>query len=486
MQYKYIVAVIAVFGLFMELLDSTIVNVAIPTLAKDFDATPTTIEWVVTGYLLSLAVFIPVSGWAGDRFGTKRMFIIATTVFTSASALCAAAWSIETLILFRVFQGMGAGMLTPLGMAMLFRAFPPEERSKASGFTVVPTTVAPASGPVLGGLLIEYLSWEWIFLVNVPIGIAAIVVSSKYLKEHREPRPGRFDPYGFLLAGAGLGALLYGLAEAGFNGFGDTRVILFLIAGVALLAAFVVVELRVPEPMIDVRLFGDRLFRACNIAQFIAFLGFAGALYLLPIMLQAERGLSPLQSGLTTFPQALGVMALAQPASRIYHRFGPRRLIALGLLISTITTTGLALTDLETDQWVIRGIMFVRGTGFGLMLVPMQAATFATIASKDTGRASSLFSSSRMVAQSVGVAILATVFANRLTHYGAHLGVGAPAPIRDGAVSAFQEGFMAAAALTVIGMVAALVLIRDSDAAPSMRPRRAVAHDEEPAAATAH
>ena len=279
-----------------------------------------------------------VSGWAGDRFGTKRTFMFATGLFTVASLLCAAAWSIESLIVFRAMQGIGGGMLTPVGTAMVFRAFPPEERSKASGLMVIPTTVAPASGPVLGGFLIDYISWEWIFLVNVPIGVAGFVVAWRFLREHREPNPGRFDIPGFVLAATGMGTLLYALAEAGTKGWTSTEVVGFGTAGVVLLAGFVAAELRAPQPMIDVRLLKDSLFRACNAAQFVGMTGFSASLFLLPIMLQAQRGLSAFESGLTSFPMALGVMTAAQPVSRAYTRLGPRRLIAAGLVVASLTS----------------------------------------------------------------------------------------------------------------------------------------------------
>ncbi len=466
-EYKYIVAIVAVFGLFMELLDATIVNVAIPTLSKEFSATTTSIEWVVTGYLLSLAVFIPVSGWAGDRFGTKRTFMFATAVFTVASLLCTLAWNIESLILFRALQGVGGGMLTPVGTAMVFRAFPAEERSKASGLMVIPTTVAPASGPVLGGFLIDYISWEWIFLVNVPIGVLGFVVAARWLKEHREPNPGSLDVPGFVLAASGMGSLLYALAEAGSKGWTSAPVIGFGTAGLALLVAFVFAELRAPQPMIDVRLLKDRLFRACNAAQFIGMTGFSASLFLLPIMLQAERGLSAFESGLTSFPMALGVMTAAQPVSRLYMKVGPRRLIAAGLLVASLTSFAFYEVDGVTSLWLIRLLMYVRGMGFGLMLVPLQAATFSTISPAMTGRASSIFSSGRMVAQSLGVAIIATVLTSRLTHYGAMLGNPATRP---GAFEAFQDGFVVAGIMTLLGVAAALV-IRDRDAAASMAPR---------------
>ena len=204
-EYKYIVALVAVFSIFMELLDTTIVNVAIPTLQSDFGVDkPSTIQWVITGYLISLAVFIPVSGWAGDRFGTKYVFMFALMAFTVASMLCAFAWNIESLIGFRVLQGVGGGMLSPVAFTMVWREFPPEERSKAAGIMVIPAAVAPASGPVVGGFLVDYVSWHWIFLINVPIGAAALLITLLYVREHREAAPGRFDPAGFVLSAAGL------------------------------------------------------------------------------------------------------------------------------------------------------------------------------------------------------------------------------------------------------------------------------------------
>lgn len=467
LEYKWIVALVAVFGLFMELLDATIVNVAIPTLQRDFNASTTSIEWIITGYLLSLAVFIPVSGWAGDRFGTKRTFVFALTVFTTSSMLCAFAWNIESLIAFRFLQGVGGGMLTPVGTAMVFRAFPPNERSKASGVMVVPTTVAPASGPVLGGFLIDYISWEWIFLVNVPVGILGIFVASRYLKEHKEEEPGSFDVPGFLLAATGLGSILYALAEAGPHGFSDPRVIAFGLLGIALVATFVVVELRTREPMIDIHLFADRLFRWNNSVQFVAMTGFAASLFLLPIFLQAEKGLDAFESGLTTFPMAIGVMVAAQPTSRVYRHIGPRRLMIAGLLISSLVSIAFEWVDLGTDLWIIRGLMFVRGLGFGMLLIPLQAATFGTIPSESTGRASAIFSSGRMVAQSLGVAIIATALTTLLSHHDAQLGNPATA---SGAVLAFQDAFVIAGIMTLLAIPVAF-LVRDSDAAPTMQPR---------------
>jgi EmrB/QacA subfamily drug resistance transporter len=459
--------VVGVFSNFMELLDTTIVNVAIPTLASEFDVeSASVIQWVITGYLLSLAVFIPVSGWAGDRFGTKRVFMFAVATFTLASLLCAVAWNVESIIVFRVLQGVGGGMLSPVAFAMVWRAFPPEERSKAAGIMVVPAAAAPASGPVVGGLLIDYVSWHWIFLVNVPIGIVALAITALYVREHREANPGRFDPFGFALSASGLALVVFALAEAGDRGFDDQRVLVSGIAGLALLAAFAVVEFRVREPMLDLRIYRDPLFRACNLAWLVTMFGGASMIFLVTLELQAVRGLSALESGLTTFPMAIGVMLIAQPASRIYRLVGPRRMIGLGIVSMGLTTLGLMYVELDTNLWAIRALMIARGLGFGFVLVPLQAATYATVSPSDTGRATALYNAASQVASSFGVAIAATALTSRLSDRGATLGPFTPAP----AINAFQDVFLLIGLLTLAGAAVAL-LISDRAAAATMAPK---------------
>jgi EmrB/QacA subfamily drug resistance transporter len=466
-EYKYIVAMLAVFAIFMELLDSTVVNVAVPTLGRDFGVSKaSTIQWVITGYLLSLAVFIPISGWAGDRFGTKKVFMFALSVFSGASMLCALSWNIESLIGFRVLQGVGGGMLSPVAFSTLWRAFPPEERSKAAGIMVVPAAVAPASGPVIGGLLLKYASWEWIFLVNIPIGITALIISFVYLKEHTEPNPGRFDPFGFALSASGFASLLYALSQAGDKGFTNSGVLGFGVAGLALIAAFVFVELRTAQPMLDVRIFTNRLFRACNLAWLVTMFAFGSMIFLLTLELQAERGLSALESGLVTFTMALGVMFIAQPASRIYRVIGPRRMIAVGLAVSGATYLALAYVDLGTSTWTLRALMLVRGLGFGVVLVPLQAATYATVSPAQTGRATAVYNAASQFASSLGVAVAASILTSRLAHHGAQLGNPAT---RTSALGAFQDSFLILGLISMAGTVVA-ILISDRDAARTMNP----------------
>lgn len=476
LTYKHVVAVAFVLGLFMDILDTTIVNVALPDLAREFSASTNTIEWVVTGYLLSLALWIPASGWLGDRFGTKKTFVFALVMFTLASALCGAAWNIESLVAFRVLQGVGGGMLTPVGTAMLYRAYPPEERPRASSILSMVTVLAPAIGPVLGGLLVEKASWRWIFYVNLPIGVIGVAFSLLYLREHREPTAKSFDVPGFLLAGGSLAALLFGLAEGPSRGWVSGLVIGSLLSGVVMGVLLVVVELRVPNPMLDLRLLAMRSFRTPNLVSFASYGSLIGALFLLPQYLQGPRGLTPLESGLTTFPQAFGVLIMARlVGAKLYPIIGPKRLAMFGTGGVAVVTSFFLLVGLETSPWWIRLLMFCRGLCIGFVFIPVQAAAFARIPLPSTGRASALFQVQRQVGAAVGVAVLATVYVERLTAYG--VGHGATgAAVADGFTKAFHQAIFVAAILGVIGFAAAW-FINDEDAAPTMKrpPKKAAA-----------
>lgn len=496
LDYKWLVAAVFVSGLFMDLLDTTIVNVALPTLGKDFSAQNTTLEWVVTGYLLSLAVWIPASGWLGDRFGTKKIFLLALFLFTLGSAMCGESWSIGSLITFRVLQGIGGGMLTPVGTAMLFRAFPANERAQASSVLAIPVAIAPTIGPILGGVLVDDASWRWIFRVNIPIGILGFVFALRVLKEHTEPNVGRFDLPGFVLAGAGLPLVLYALSRAPNAGWTETWVLLTGLGGIALLALMVLVELRVVQPMLALRLFRDRMFRSANIVYFATAAGLIGVIFLLPLFLQQLRGLSATQSGLTTFPQALGLIAISRFASQAYPKIGPRRMLMAGMAGTAASTALFLFVGLETSQWWIRGIMFLRGIFFGLGLIPLQAATFSTITPQDSGRASSIFNTNRQVASSFGVAILATVLADRTKGHVASVMAKAktlpPAQlqssIQHARLDGYHDAYLAGVLFAVVGLVATF-LIHDEDAAASMAQAEARAHGRAEAgeqAAVAH
>lgn len=464
-RYKYAVAAVFVIGLFMDILDATVVNVALPTLGREFDAGASDLEWVVTGYLLSLAVWVPASGWLGDRFGTKKVFLAAMTVFTAGSVLCAQAGSIEELVAFRILQGVGGGMMTPVGMAMLFRAYGPQERASASAIIAVPALVAPVLGPLLGGWLTDGPGWRWIFYINLPAGVLGLLAAYLLLREHREEQVGRLDVTGFVLAGAGLAAVLFGLGRAPQDGWGSLVVVASGLAGLTSLAAMAVIELRKREPMLDLRLLSDRMFRSANLAFFMQLAGLLGLLFLLPLFLQQVRGLSATEVGLTVLAQGVAMGICLPLAGRLYGRLGPRRMMMSGLAVVAATSACFVFVDLETSLWWIRAILFVRGAGVALAGVAVQAAAFANIEPRSMGRASSLFRTNTQVASSLGVAILATVLSTRLS---THLADAGTAHVNQAQLAAFHEAFLAAALLGVIGFGFSF-MVRDADAAASLQ-----------------
>lgn len=472
-EYKYLVAAGFIVAMFMDLMDLTIVNVALPTLGSEFGVGESSLEWVVTGYLLSLAIWIPASGWIGDRFGTKKTFLFALFMFTTASALCGVSWDIGSLIVFRILQGVGGGMMTPVGTAMLFRAFPPEERARASLILTVPTVIAPAIGPIIGGWLIDYVDWRWIFYVNVPMGIGGFIYCLLFLREHTEDRAGSFDVAGFVLSGAGLALVLFALSRGPIDGWTSAPILTTGLTGLLCFGALTIVELRVDTPMLDLRLFGDRMFRNANIVYFAASASLLGVLFLLPLFLQDLRGFSAIETGFILFPSAIGVVVFAQLSGRLYPVVGPRRLLAVALTLFAVSSGLLLFVDLSTNVWWIAAIMFVRGIAMAFTFIPLQAATFSTISNERTGRASSLFNTNRQVGSSFGVAILATVLAERIASHVAAIPDSVQGPARAAAVGhaqllAYHDAFFAAVVVGVVG-VAFAFLIHDEDAAASMR-----------------
>jgi EmrB/QacA subfamily drug resistance transporter len=458
---KIAVGTVYVAAMFMSIMDATIVNVALPAIGRAFAAPPTAVASISIAYLVSLGAFIPASGWLGDRFGGKRVLLIATAAFTVSSALCGLATSLPELVAFRVLQGAGGGMLAPVGLAMLFRVFPLEERIRAASILTVPTTLAPAAGPVLGGLLVTELSWRWVFYVNVPIGAVAIIFGLIFVRQPRQDRPGRFDLTGFLLSGAGVGSLMYGVSEGPNIGWQRPEVIGTVIAGAVLLTAMVVVELRHPRPLVALGLLRDRLFRSATGALTLAGIGFIGTLFVTSLYLQDGRGLDALVAGLSIFPEAFGVMAGAQLASRLFYpTLGPRRHITLGLAGASVSMALLAVLGDHASLWWARLIMFGLGVSMGQIFVPTQAAGFATIEPALTSAASTLFNTARQLSGAVGVAVLTTVI---VAVGPAHVVAGRPVPD----LNAYRAAFLVAAAVALAGILPA-GLIRDRDAATTI------------------
>lgn len=459
---KISVSVVFVAAIFMSIMDTTIINVALPAMSRDFKVTGTAIDAVVVGYLVSLAIIIPASGWLGDRLGTKRVFLCALALFTLASALCGLAQNLPTLIAFRVLQGVGGGALTPVGTAMLYRTFPPVERVQVSRILNIPTVFAPATGPVIGGLLVDRLSWHWVFYVNVPIGIVVFVYGLLFLQEHREQSTKSFDLPGFLLAGIGLALTMYALSEGSNYGWTSLDIVTCGVIGLLCLVAFVFVELRSTHPILNLYLFRNRVFRTGNLISLFSGAGFLGLLYAAPLFLQQARGVSALTSGLTTFPEAVGVLVATQIATRLYPTIGPRRLVVGGLTSVAILMLLMTLMGKDTTLWLMRALMFLTGAGMAFSFTSVQAASFSTITSAETGQASALFNAQRQIGASLGVALLSSVISL----------VGITQLSASGAVvpnyTAYHAAFVTAAVIILIATSFGLT-IRDSDAAATMR-----------------
>ena len=346
------VASVVVLGAVMSILDVTVVNVAINTLAREFDTTLPTIQWIATGYTLALATVIPVTGWAADRFGTKRLYLLSLGLFMGGSALSGLAWSAESLIAFRVLQGLGGGMLMPLGMTILTRAAGPQRVGRVMSIIGVPMLLGPILGPILGGWLVDDVSWRWIFFINIPIGIVALTLATRILPRDTPAPQHGFDALGLALLSPGLALVIYGLAEsASSGGFGAPEVLIPALVGAALLVGFVVHALRVSEPLIDLGLFRNRTFAAASGMLVLFAIAVFGTMLLLPIYLQAVRGESALTSGLLLAPQGIGAMLTMPIAGQLADRTGIGRIVLVGMVL--ILGATLALTQIARGHVVL-------------------------------------------------------------------------------------------------------------------------------------
>jgi DHA2 family multidrug resistance protein len=457
------VVIVCTLGAFMSVLDQTVVNIAIQDLTREFDASLNTVQWVLTGYLLTTAMVIPASGYLADRFGIRRIYLISLIGFTIASILCGAAWDLHSLIAFRVLQGIGGGALMPLSMAMIFRIAPANERGKYTGLVGIPVLLAPAFGPVVGGLLVEYATWRWIFFINIPFGVFAAAVTWLALREQEGAPTGAFDWPGITTSALGFAALLFGLSEGPSRGWDDALVIGSFALAVVALALFVRFELQRENPMVDLRLFREREFRLANLVIVLASLGLFGGLFLLPIFFQRVQGLTAAEAGLLLMPQAIASGICMPIAGRLYDRLGPRWIITAGMSVVAVTSAGLIFLEADTSGWAIAPLLFVRGIGLGFAMMPSLTAALNSVHGPALARATALTNTIRQVAGSFGVAILATFLQERgsALRDSAVQGLtpGTPAffeAIQRATVDSFHEAFLVTAIAIVPAIIAAL------------------------------
>ncbi|MBX6771163.1 MAG: DHA2 family efflux MFS transporter permease subunit [Chloroflexi bacterium] len=400
-------------GALMSILDSTVVNIALPKLMNVFSADVHRAQWILTGYLLALAIVIPLTGYLDETFGGKRVYILTLALFTGASALCGLSWSLEALILFRILQGLGGGLLMPLGMSMVLREFPPSERGTALSLIGIPLMLGPALGPTFGGFLVEYVDWRLIFYINVPIGIVTMILAWRILHDAPTDRDQSLDVPGILLAAIGNASLLLGIDNGPTDGWGSTWVVAELVIGVLCLAAFVVVELRAQQPLLELRLFRIVNFSTAIFVTLIVQIGLFGATFLLPVFLQNLRGLGAMQTGMLLIPQAITVALVMPISGRIFDRFGPTVILVPGLALLTFATYLFTNLNLNTSDRTIIELLILRGIGMGLSMMPAQTAAMNAIPRAQIPRATALTNTLQRIAGSFGTAIMATVLTSR-------------------------------------------------------------------------
>jgi EmrB/QacA subfamily drug resistance transporter len=411
---KWLVTLAVVFGSFMAVLDSTIVNIAIPRLQTAFGVDIHNVQWVVTAYLLTMGALSPLASYLANNFGVKRSYLVSLLIFTLGSLLCGLSWDLPSLVFFRVLQAVGGAAILPLAITIILSAFPREQRGLAVSTLGVPTLLAPVLGPVLGGYIITYADWSVIFFVNVPIGVVGLLFGWRVMRESHGEKRAAFDLPGFLAIAYGAVATIYAVAVVPDEGWGSLKVIVALATGILALIAFVVQELRVAArggtPLLDLRLFRYRSFAIGAFALVVYIFALFGATFLLPIYLQELRGQSAFDAGTLMIFQAIPSMLFSLVGGRLADRFGGRQVVLVGLVVLGVVTWLLAGLQLDTPFWWVDTMLALRGIGLGLVSQPLVAAALINVqGARDTADASTLTTVIRNIFASVGVAIIATL-----------------------------------------------------------------------------
>ena len=464
LPYKWIVVIVIIFGLFMSVLDSTIVNIAIPRLQTDFGAPLSSVQWVSTGYTLAQGVATPLTPFLSGRLGLKRFYLMALALFTIGSALCGISWSLSVLIFFRILQGVGGAPLLPMSFTLLYREFPPQERGTATGILGIPILLAPALGPTIGGYIVTTIGWPLIFYLNVPIGIVGFFMGFFLLREFRPDANTYFDLPGFVFSAIGLSAILYALSDVSTDGWGSTTVLSLLAGGLLSLAIFVVVELMTAsdgrQPLLDIRLFANGTFTTGNIAFVLVIFSLFGGLFLVPIYLQNLRGQTAYEAGVILLPQAFASMVAVLVGGRLVDRIGVKAVVIPGLLILAFALWRFSFVSLQTPFSEYQLLLILRGLGLGLSAQPLTLAILSDIKPKDLSQASSINSVVRSVAGSAGVAVLSSLVQTQTSFHYAHLAEQVTATSQAGALLQRQiASFMAQGASLQAATAAAVQLL---------------------------
>jgi EmrB/QacA subfamily drug resistance transporter len=445
------IGLVTILGSVMSVLDTMVVNVALDSLSRKLHTDIETIQWVVTSYLLALAATVPISAWAAQRLGVKKLYLLSLLIFTLGSALCGLAWSAGSLIAFRVLQGVGGGMIVPVGQMIIVRAAGKENLGRVMGVLSTPTILAPIFGPTLGGLLLQAFGWQWIFLINVPVGIVALILGQRILPTDEPQAAGKLDVVGFLLAGFGTVALIYGLAETASKGdllrIGSGGAVL---AGVVLLVAFVRESLRSSAPLLDLTIFRNRTYTAVTLTALASSAAMFAAMIITPLYFQVVRGQDATRTGLLVAPVSIGVALVISHAGRASDRYGGGLVSVIGLVVGTLSLVPFIAFDEHTPYVLTILVNVWRGIGFGALGTPMFAVAFAALGPKHTPDVSAQMNIVMRLGGSLGTAVATVVLQQALTHQ-AHTPAGASV--------AFQHTYWWLIAISCVAVLPAIQLL---------------------------
>lgn len=444
-----------IVGMFMVILDGTAMNVALPKLSEDFGgASFTLVQWTVTGYALAQSAVIPLAGWLSDRFGAKQIFLLSVILFTIGSALCALATTAEQLIVYRVIQGLGGGMVAPIAMAFTYKLSPPGKQGAVMGMIGIPMLLAPALGPVLSGWLVEYVSWHWIFLINLPIGIIAVIIGIRTLPVIKRQSVPQLDVLGMIFAPLAFAGLAYGVSEGGTD-WGSAKTITGLVVGGISLIIFIIVELSRKQPLLELRVFKSSNFTRGVIVQWVSQIALFGTLFLFPLFLQTAKGYSALETGLILLPQALAAGICMPIGGKLFDKIGARPLVITGLAFVTVGAFLLSNISAEAGIGSYMVPLILLGAGMGVSMMPLNTHIIQSAPVELVSRVTSLTSAAQQVMTSFAVAGLATILARRSEHY-----LTTSTNPADAITSSYGDTFLILTCIGVLGVLVGFLLTK--------------------------
>ncbi|MEP7225699.1 MAG: MFS transporter [Actinomycetota bacterium] len=447
---KWLTLAAVSFGLFMIMLDNTVVNVALPSIQRDLDADLSELEWIVTGYALTFASLMLVGGKLADAYGRRKIFVLGIVVFTLASLLCGLADSSEMLIAARVLQGAGAALMNPATLSIIAATFPPRERGTAIGIWAGTSAMALAIGPLVGGLITEHLDWQWIFFINIPIGILGIVASYLFIDESRDETHERLDLPGLVTSAVGLFALTYGLIEANTYGWSSARIVGAFVLAVISLVAFVQLERRQRAPMLPLELFRNGTYTGANLVMLLVALAMFGVFFFVSLYMQNILGYSPVQAGAAFLPMTILIILVAPVAGKTSDRIGSRGLVTTGMILIAVQLLMFSRLGIDASFWNLFPALVVGGIGMALTMTPSAAAATRSVPVDKAGVGSAVLNSARQVGGTMGIALMGAIMAEKTG------GERTPEAFMRG----FESALLVAAGVAIAGAVVAFTLVR--------------------------